>query len=406
MSRRSAVLATSGVLVMLVALVSGAFVAFFGARAAGDAHSGDLSVSPIVFPAAEGFIRAAHDHPAHQRLRCERCHVGATDSTRAADVLAPREESCGSCHDDLMDRRRASAERCGYCHEGYGTGEGARGESAVRLPDRPQPRIHFSHQVHARNGVRCLACHARVDQEGDVPGARHLPTMESCHRCHGGPSPTAPSACATCHVALPDGRVRSHFPEGNLNPPAWLSGMNHDPDFLVRHRWVGADNGEACASCHEENDCSDCHDGRIRPGNRVHPNDYLTIHPQMARRDDHQCTSCHSTQSFCLECHARLGISSVSAPDVRSPSRYHPPPSVWLRGPVLHGREARRSMTTCTSCHTENDCVGCHGVSGIGSGISPHPPGFRANCGRLLRSNDRACRSCHGDTAALAAICR
>jgi hypothetical protein len=229
--------------------------------------------------------------------------------------------------------------------------------------------------------------------------------MESCHRCHGGPAPSASDDCATCHLTLPDGRLRSRFPEGELDPPAWLFDMNHDADFLVRHRWVGADHGDKCASCHEENDCADCHDGRIRPSRRIHPNDYLTIHPQMARRDDPQCTSCHSTQNFCMECHARIGVSSVSAPDVSAPGRYHPPPEVWTRGPVLHGREARRSMTTCVSCHAERDCVDCHGVSGIGGGISPHPPGFVAECGRLLRQNPRACQTCHGDTAALAAAC-
>jgi len=375
------------------------------AGARGEDHDAVGAVSPIVLPPSDGFIRAAHAHPAHTRLRCERCHEGATDSDSSRDVLAPSEASCAGCHGELTDRSDPTPERCGYCHEGYGQSEGIGGERAVLLPHRPNPRIRFSHAVHAREQVRCLDCHEGVDADHDAPGARHMPTMQSCHRCHGGPSPSAPDTCATCHVTLPDGRLRSQFPDGTLDPPAWLFEMNHDRDFLVRHRWVGADHGEECASCHEENDCVDCHDGRIRPVDRVHPNDYLTIHPQMARRDDNQCTSCHSTQNFCLECHARLGVSTVSAPDVRSASRYHPPPEVWLRGPVLHGREARRSMTTCVSCHAENDCVDCHGVSGIGGGISPHPAGFRAQCGRLLRSNDRACRACHGDLEALRAVC-
>jgi hypothetical protein len=380
-------------------------LALAGARASGTETDAMGTVSPIVYPASDGFVRAAHAHPAHSRLRCDRCHQGATDSEDSSDILTPTEESCVGCHAAQITRDDASPERCGYCHEGYGTGRGRTGDRAVRLPQRSEPRIRFSHRLHAREGIRCLDCHEGVDEDHDAPGARHLPTMRSCHRCHGGISPSAPDACATCHVTLPDGRLRSRFPEGELDPPAWLFDMNHDRDFLVRHRWVGADNGDKCAACHEENDCTDCHDGRVRPVQRVHPNDYLTTHPQMARRDLPQCTSCHSTQNFCMECHARLGISSVSAPDVSSPSRYHPPQSVWVRGPNLHGREARRSMTTCVSCHAERDCIDCHGVAGIGAGISPHPSGFRAQCGRLLRHNPRACRSCHGDTAALAAAC-
>ncbi len=381
-----------------------ALAAFFGARASGtDAEP--IALSTIVYPPSEGFVRAAHANPAHARLRCERCHEGATDSEASTDLLVPTEASCAGCHQDLITRDDPSPERCGFCHEGYGTGTGQSGGRAVRIPQRPSPRLRFSHRLHAREGIRCLDCHEGVDRDRDVPGARHMPTMRSCHRCHGGPSPSAADACATCHITLPDGRLRTRFPEGELDPPAWLFDMNHDNDFLVRHRWVGADNGEKCAACHQESDCTNCHDGRIRPARRVHPNDYLTIHPQMARRDDPQCVSCHSTQNFCMQCHARLGVSSVSAPDVSSPSRYHPPQAVWVRGPNLHGREARRSMTTCVSCHAEQDCVDCHGVSGIGAGISPHPAGFRAQCGRLLRQNARACQTCHGDTAALAAVC-
>jgi len=199
--------------------------------------------------------------------------------------------------------------------------------------------------------------------------------------------------------------MRTHFAEGDLLPPRWLFGMQHDRDWLVRHRWVGADHGDLCSACHEERDCSNCHDGRVRPP-RVHPNDFLTTHPQLARRDSPRCTSCHAAQSFCLECHARIGVSPISAPDVRSASRFHPPPSVWIEGPVRHAIEARRSLMSCTSCHAERDCVVCHGALGVGGGVSPHPPGFAATCASALRTNARACAICHGDLGALAMRCR
>ena len=233
-----------------------------------------------------------------------------------------------------------------------------------------------------------------------------MPSMRQCFECHGGPEPTAPTECATCHWTLPDGRLASRFGEQTMDPPRWLFGMQHDRDFLVRHRWVAADHGELCAECHSERDCVRCHDGRLRPTRRVHPNDFLTIHPQLARRDDPSCTSCHATQTFCAECHARLGVTQRPAPAVASPTRFHPPVAVWLRGPVQHGREARRSMSTCTSCHAERDCADCHGAAGVGVGISPHPSGFVARCGALMAANDRPCRTCHGDLTVLRSVCQ
>ncbi|MEM9192975.1 MAG: cytochrome c3 family protein [Myxococcota bacterium] len=365
-----------------------------GVRGTGARSTAD-PVSPVVFPARPPRIRAAHEHPAHQRLRCERCHEGATDSQRAGELSRTREAACVACHREETNRDAPGFERCQRCH--LNQVEGPTGRTTFRADVELAPRLRFSHQRHARLGVGCLSCHDGVN---DGTTGRHLPSMESCLECHGGSGPTADDQCATCHVQLGDGRMRSRFPEGWLNPPRWLLGMHHDVDFLVRHRWVAADQGERCASCHSEDECADCHDGRVRI-ERVHPGDFLLTHTQVARRNDQQCRSCHSTQAFCTECHARLGLSTMSAPVVRATSRFHPPPEVWLRGPVLHGLEARRAMDNCVSCHSEQDCVSCHGALGVGGGISPHPPGFREDCRRLREQNDRACRLCHQDVERL-----
>lgn len=383
---------------LLLTLVGAAILGIADARGQRRGRTAD-PVSDIVFPPGDPPIRFDHAEAAHRELACERCHVDASRSARADEVLLPAERTCLPCHAEQIARDNPSADRCGTCHAGFD--EGARGR--VVTPEPPTPRLRFSHRTHAREGMACRDCHGGIDEPGE-DAARHLPTMRQCFECHGGPTPTASTECTTCHLVLPDGRMRSHYPEGWLNPPRWLHGMHHDADWLVTHRWVGADQGNLCATCHAETDCTDCHDGRVRPP-RVHPNDWLTVHPQMARLDEPRCTSCHTTQTFCVECHARLGISPVAAPNVRSPRRFHPPPEVWTRGPVLHGREARRSMTTCTSCHAQRDCVACHGALGVGAGVSPHPPGFVRECGRLLRANDRACRTCHADMGRLRALC-
>ena len=362
------------------------------------------AVSPIIFPEQERTLLFDHASESHRELRCEQCHVGATESTRADESLLPAERTCLPCHADQIARDGATVERCATCHVGATEGS----VPVIPVSHAPTPRLRFSHRAHAREGMRCVECHRGLFDEGapgsDLDPGRHLPTMRSCFRCHGGPSAEASTECTTCHLMLPDGRMRDEYPEGSLDPPEWLFGMHHDADFIVRHRWIAADQGAKCATCHAESECAECHDGRVSPP-RVHPNDWLTVHAPAARRDEPRCTSCHTTQTFCAECHARLGTSTIAAPNVRSTMRFHPPAEVWTRGPMLHAREAQRSMTTCTSCHAERDCVVCHGASGVGAGISPHPPGFRRECGRLLRANDRACRVCHGDLGAVRALC-
>lgn len=354
--------------------------------------------SLIVYPEQRITVRMDHSHPAHTALRCVRCHVDAGRSRRAADVLLPREAACAPCHDEETSREQSpTAERCGTCHVGFVP------DRAVVPSELPTARLSFSHALHVRRGMRCLECHEGVPQSR-VATRSHLPTMRSCFRCHGGREERASGDCRTCHPSRPDGRLRTAWPEGRMNPPAW-TGMHHDREWVVRHRWVAADRGSDCASCHTASECEDCHEGRVRPPS-VHPNDFLTLHPQVARRGDQRCASCHTTATFCGECHARLGISPISAPDARATARFHPPTEVWLRGPVQHGVEARRAMSACASCHVERDCVQCHGTLGIGAGVSPHPAGFATECAEHLRRNPRACATCHGDAAALRVRCR
>ena len=293
---------------------------------------------------------------------------------------------------------------CAVCHLGAQARRGV-----VEVPHIAPPRVVFSHAAH--RATPCASCHANVGTDPEPAAGpvtiRHLPSMAQCFTCHAGMHAVAPTvtACVGCHVRDPSGRMQTRFPEARLEPSSSLLGMAHDADWVVRHRWVGADSGPECATCHTERDCADCHDGRVRPPS-VHPNDWLTTHGTMARRDAPRCASCHTVQSFCLECHARIGVSPVSAATVRSPARFHPPNNVWIEGPTLHAREAERSMQSCASCHAESDCITCHGARGVGgAGLSPHPPGFAADCATLLHANARACVRCHGE-AALPTLCR
>lgn len=403
---------------ILVALVLMAAAALGAVTHAQRARRGDLPLtarsagrSVVIYPRERITIRMDHSAPAHRELPCIRCHAAAPGSELASDSLIPTEASCSPCHDDRLSRAVQTDATCGFCHVGFVPPEVAGTSGIVPPSGFGEPRLRFSHRAHVDDGMACTSCH-------DVSGVRvatraALPTMRQCFECHAPPAvglasapvASAPSTCETCHLADPDGVLTTRFDDGGwMNPPRWMAGMRHDHEWLVRHRWVAADSGPMCAECHRESDCTDCHDGRIRPL-RVHPGDYLSTHPVAARRDEPRCTSCHTVAQFCTECHARLGIAPIASSDVRSSMRFHPPAAVWTSGPNLHGREATRSMTSCASCHAEDDCVICHGAPGIGSGVSPHPPGFERTCRSALSTNARACTTCHGDVEELAARC-
>ena len=372
--------------------------------------------SVVVYPMQRIAIRMDHSLPEHRELACTRCHDGAPTSAISSDSLVPREERCGPCHEAERDRSHPTTEHCGTCHVGFEQSDledgGPAPAAIVPSASMPSPHLRFSHATHVSRGQACESCHVGIGTARQGTRA-HLPTMRDCFRCHapeglaepGAELPVAPLTCGGCHETQPSGMLTTQFAEGSLVPPRWLAGMAHDHEWLVRHRWVAADEGALCAACHRESECVACHDGRVRPL-RVHPGDFLSTHPVMARRDETHCTSCHAITQFCAECHARLGLAPIAAPEVRAAQRYHPPEAVWSRGPNMHATEARRSMQSCTSCHAEQDCVACHGSGSVGGGgSSPHPPGFAAHCRSALETNAHACATCHGDVEALRSRC-
>ncbi len=351
------------------------------------------------------------DHRRHLALpgvTCQGCHTRAATSTSTHDRLTPPESACTPCHaiDRSQPERGVPAgqpvARCAGCHEGYDPATPLRVARVVV----PAANLRFSHAAHAGRGQTCVSCHADVVRVG-LATRLELPRMESCLVCHraGG---AASGRCDVCHLTEPDGVLRTRFAEGWLNPPRSMPGLHHDADFWFGHRAAARRDATRCATCHRDDDCAGCHDGRVRD-RRTHPNDYLTQHPADARLRSDRCTACHRTSSFCVGCHERSGVGGDSPALSRALGRFHPPREVWSGrslGPRHHGVEARRAMTTCVSCHSEGDCVACHATRPRGGGgFSPHPPGFGLRCGSLLRASERPCAQCHDDLDALRRRC-
>jgi hypothetical protein len=373
--------------------------------------------SDEIFPPQTLTIRFNHrKHVKELKLACKSCHGAALTSDAAADRLLPSPtEGCDGCHgSDHRDLGHVRAGRdplgqCAYCHLGASAGV----EGRVARMVLPRANLRFSHARHAVRNIGCGQCHGQVG-ELELATREQLPRMAGCLACHGLTGPAqgkARGGCPTCHLTQADGRLQTSFATGALLPPPWLRGAAHDADWIERHKSAAGEDSAFCASCHREKDCTDCHDGRVRP-RTVHPNDWISIHPQAARQDNPRCASCHQEQTFCADCHRRTGVARDAPSGNRQGGRrFHLPPEQWTnapRGPQHHAWEAMRNLNACVSCHSERDCVACHATKGVagGGGVSPHPVGFRDRCSLALRRNPRPCLVCHAAGDRSLGMCR
>lgn len=380
--------------------------------------------SPLTAVFGEQTIPLAFDHALHlgkAKMQCDECHDVAK-SARPSDRNLPPERTCFDCHDvtEESPEKASPPAACATCHPGYTPTfppDTALDETAKASPhppavEFPTPSIVFSHQAHLTRGAACDACHKGVAQAG-LATLEHMPMMDDCLACHDGK--TAPATCATCHTARPDGVLITSLPGGKLTPRGLFRNDDHRGDFARSHGPAAKADAAYCKNCHTESECSKCHTGHVKPLT-IHAADYILTHPPEARRDDPQCSKCHRLQTFCRDCHLRSGVTAAvntglgfrDAANAGGLANFH---SATFKGDVTspdhHMYEARRNLRQCVGCHEENDCLRCHATLARGgsSSNSPHPGGFERVCGRILKVNDRACRKCHTDMAALAAEC-
>lgn len=368
------------------------------------------NASPIpsekIFPPQTITIRFNHRlHVKKFKQTCKVCHSNAYQSTDALDRLIPDPRStCDNCHDvDHSNLQAVEAGdepngQCTWCHIGDDAGVDGRVAKMVF----PQANLRMSHKAHLDRNIDCAQCHGQIE-ELELATRDNLPRMAGCFSCHaqsGAAQGEAKGHCTNCHLAEPSGRLITTFSEGDLQPPSWLHGAGHTPDWLQRHKGVAGANSELCSQCHSETWCNACHDGKVRD-RQVHPNDWISMHPQAARQDNPRCVSCHQLQTFCADCHRRVGVARDTGSANRlAGRRFHPDPRTWTTGPRSpqhHGWEAQRNLNACVACHTERDCTTCHASKGLrgGAGINPHPLGFIDKCGRAQSRNPRPCLVCH-----------
>jgi hypothetical protein len=285
--------------------------------------------------AAGGSAVAASCATCHARDFCSTCHVNALE-TEPIQALQPDPRSLALA-------------------------------TQVPVPQGHQrPEWLREHQREAeRSLTSCQTCH----------------TQENCLACHTG---APPEAVANIH---PAGAGRADGPVIERHTPP-----SHTWEFRDRHGSEANARPTSCEGCHVRPSCLDCHRPDPSSGSgsatSFHPAGFLTRHPATAYGRDANCTDCHNTAQFCLDCHRQSGLSATRR---LGGVGYHDS----FRGFSLgHGQAARQSLESCVSCHVERDCTACHSAVGGGFRFSPHGPGFDAE--RLREKNPSLCVACHG----------
>ncbi len=355
-------------------------------------------------------------------LVCAGCH--APDLESRWSVTAASADSCWSCH---TARTHLEGAECSTCHIPLAE-SGLTSESVAALPSPPDHEgRQFLLQLHGEAALaegfdacttchtrdRCLACHV-VETEllGRVPSAPrplmlHAPTPDypapSSHEGiefasqHRPGAETVEAECGTCHtsndcvschlgpappaVTVLPMRETARAPGTRLER---LAPMSHEsPFFDVGHEASALDGQAACLTCHRDESCTACHSGPTSGG--YHPAAFAARHAAEAFGATMECSSCHSTEVFCRQCHVSSGLGSTG----RLGSSYHDAEPLWL---LRHGQAARQTMESCAGCHQQRDCVQCHSSTGSFR-VSPHGAAFDAE--RAWRRSSSTCRACH-----------
>lgn len=208
--------------------------------------------------------------------------------------------ACANCH---------AQQSCTGCHGDPGAGPevvrllplaGESGPAGVQLAGTAPPGhtadFKEHHGVAALTGAsRCSACHD---------------TQEFCSDCHAAPkSPdfhpfgylnrhaadvyARDKECASCHSN--EVFCRSCHEISGLSPDRPRSSSYHDaqPFWLLSHGQAARLGMEACASCHQQNDCLRCHSAKS--GWRISPHGPDFDAGRMSDANPVLCARCHFT---------------------------------------------------------------------------------------------------------------
>ncbi len=294
--------------------------------------------------AAETFLSGGHGLEAGKNLaRCATCHtadrcVGCHVDTDRPEIArlafapegmdlppAPARYSVPASHgsDGWMGEHGAQASRaaCATCH----TVEDC---TACHLTPYPEALAALPSRTETRAPGVGVAPHAPASHESffflEIHSVLAAGEATSCSTCH------VESFCVDCH-------------DGPAN------GGYHPTGYVARHAAEAYGRETECANCHDTQVfCRECHVqvglaslGRLGPGYHEGGAVWLLRHGQAARQNLESCTTCHQ-QNDCTQCHGVLGAFKISPH-----SRNFDAERAWEQSP-----------RTCLACHIRNPLEG------------------------------------------------
>lgn len=240
-------------------------------------------------------------------------------------------------------------------------------------------------QASSHADVECLGCHAgsdalsRIDFGFRQAYAMAIPVLGDTMRDGG---VAYDSRCTSCHDEL--GGILNRDGINIAHETCSVGSACTDCHGGLAHSdttgvWITSYTMDQCLECHAvgevRRDCSTCHEGR-REGDRALKGAWAVTHGPDWQRTHGMgnlatCSACHA-DSLCAGCHGAGVPHGVN----------------FLND---HGGVAQDPGADCTSCHQTQYCSDCH------SGIEmPHPAEFIAQHSAIVeRDGEAACLNCH-----------
>lgn len=166
---RADLILRASLLALVLTLGGGVATMFVHGRPTVEPTVGRIRSQPVPF---------SHEHHVGRLgLDCRYCHTGAQTSDFAG---MPASETCMGCHLQLYD----TAPPLEPVRESWATNQPIRWNRVYRLPDF----VRFSHKVHVLNGIACISCHGRMDEQ-PLTQLQNSLSMGWCLNCHRHPRP-------------------------------------------------------------------------------------------------------------------------------------------------------------------------------------------------------------------------
>jgi hypothetical protein len=296
-----------------------------GVAVAGDGEGG-----------TRGVDAAARCATCHTSDRCVACHVDPGLTEIGAIPAAPV---------DMDQPEWASAYPTPASHETISF-------QATHAPEGSSGTAECA-TCHTSND--CLSCHVEPApgpvetllsrSESRAPGVHLEVTPPETHASafflssHSNLAAADPGTCAACHTDTYCAQCHDGPADGGYHPTSFVS--QHAADAWGR--------SSECASCHSTAAfCRECHQesglvsqGRLEAGYHDAEPLWLLRHGGAARQSLESCASCHQ-QNDCVQCHGVLGAHRITPHTADFDAE-----AAWAQSP-----------RTCIACHTSNPLGG------------------------------------------------